>query len=334
MVQRVVGRVLVLGHLVAERTAPEAHGLTAGVVDREHHPSAELVLEPIGPVHERQPRGDEIVALHALLLEHPAEVVPLVGGPTDLEPPGRVAVEAPAAEVLAGGAGLGRLEQQPVVLVDRRAHRLGELGVARLVLARPLVVVPEGDAGFRSEALHRLDEVEVVHLPHERDRVTRRLAAEAPVQTHLGVHVERRGLLLVERAQAAVAGADLLQRQVLADERDDVGRLPDPHHVLVEDSHSGAEATRSTPRLAPRRPGEGRRVASRGARRRGRGRSDPSCPTRTGPPSPPRRRSRARGPGRPGPRRAGGGVRRRSGRPGRAGVGSPSRPARRDAGRR
>ena len=204
--------------------------------------------------------------LHALLLQDTAELIPLVGRPADLEPSRRVAVEAAAAQVLAGRR---RLRATPAAAGgtprSRRPPPPTSLALRDLRLTRALVVVAERDAGLPREALDRVDEVEVLQLPHERDRVTRRLAAEAAVQAHLGVHVERRRLLLVERAQAPVAAPDLLQRELLADERDDVGRLPDPHHVLVEDPHSAPEATPRTAAWgAPRsgRPQSARRSRS------------------------------------------------------------------------
>ena len=67
----------------------------------------------------------------------------------------------------------------------------------------------------------------------------------------LGVHRERRRLLGVERAQTREAAADTLQRDVLADQRDDVGGFPDPLHVLVEDAHPRLQTTRA--RQTPRR---------------------------------------------------------------------------------
>src|SRR4029079_7430229 len=82
-------------------------------------------------------------------------------------------------------------------------------------------------------------EVEVLHLAHERDRVARDATAEAFVDTQLGVHVEGGGLLLVERAEPAVPPTDTLECQVLADEGDEVGGVPDSRHVLVEDAHCG-----------------------------------------------------------------------------------------------
>src|SRR5690606_31100305 len=87
------------------------------------------------------------------------------------------------------------------------------------------------------QLLDRTDEVEVLDLAHEGDGVALGVAPEAVVEAELGVHRERGRLLAVERAQPLVPPADPPQLEVLADEGDDVGGLPDPHHVLVDDPH-------------------------------------------------------------------------------------------------
>jgi len=92
----------------------------------------------------------------------------------------------------------------------------------------------------RREALDRFGEVQAVELAHERDRVAALLAPEAVVQRQLGVHREARAVLRVERAQADEAPADAFQREALADEPDDVGRLPDLRNILVADPHRGS----------------------------------------------------------------------------------------------
>ena len=93
-----------------------------------------------------------------------------------------VAVEPATAEVPARGAALGRVEHQLLVEVDRGAHRLDQPGTPATVLGDGLVVVAQRDAGTRREPLDRVDEVEVLDLAHERDRVAGRPAAEAVVR--------------------------------------------------------------------------------------------------------------------------------------------------------
>ena len=124
-----------------------------------------------------------------------------------------------------------------MVEVDRGGHRLDEPLLARAVLGDVLVVVAQRDAGARREPLDRVDEVEVLDLAHERDRVAARLATEAYEPPISGLMLNDGDLLGVERAQADEAAPDALEREVLAGQRDEIGGVADPRHVLVEDAH-------------------------------------------------------------------------------------------------
>ena len=116
-------------------------------------------------------------------------------------------------------------------------HGLEQLGAA-LVVAPHLLVLVQRDAGPVGQEADGIDEIEVVHGPHEGDGVARLLAAEAVIEALLGVDTEGGRLLGVEGAEAAPAPADLLERGVLADQRHDVGGRPDLGHFLVRYPHS------------------------------------------------------------------------------------------------
>ena len=105
------------------------------------------------------------------------------------------------------------------------------------VLGGRVGVVPQRDARTRGQSLDRVDEVEVLHLAHEGDGVTARVASEALVAPEVGGDVERRGLLRVERAQALPALACALERHVLADQGDEIGRVAHAPDVVVDDAH-------------------------------------------------------------------------------------------------
>ena len=117
----------------------------------------------------------------------------------------------------------------------------------------PLAVLPglrvlvQGDPGPVGQESYGVDEVEMFGGPDECDGIARGLAAEAVVEALLGVDAERRALLGVERAQACPAAADPLERGVLADEGDDVGRRPHLGHVLIGYRHG-----RTVPRRCDR----------------------------------------------------------------------------------
>src|SRR5688500_4191196 len=59
-----------------------------------------------------------------------------------------------------------------------------------------------GHAETLAQSLDRFGKIQLLRLTHERDHVTRLAAAEALVETLVGVDVERRRLLVVEGTQA------------------------------------------------------------------------------------------------------------------------------------
>ena len=148
-----------------------------------------------------------------------------------------VALETAAAQVAARLSPVGTAEQTLVVEVDRGLCRLVQALLA-LALGREVrIVVAQRDVRPRREPLHRTHEVELLDLAHECDRVTALLATETKIGPELGVHRERRRLLGVERAQTLEATPDTLERDVLADEGDEIGGLANPLDVFVEDAH-------------------------------------------------------------------------------------------------
>src|SRR5262249_30563614 len=90
-------------------------------------------------------------------------------------------------------------------------------------------------------------------LPHERDDVAPRVAAETLPESEPLVHPERGCLLGVERAQAHPADADPAEWHVLLDDLDEWHGGTNPLDVLVDDPHSleatGAVLRRRSPLL-------------------------------------------------------------------------------------
>ena len=115
-------------------------------------------------------------------------------------------------------------------------HGLEQTGPALAVPPR-LGVLVQGYPGPIGQEADGVDEIEVLHLPHEGDGVPRGLAAEAVVEALLGVDAEGRALLGMERAQSGPAPAHPLECGMLADERHDVGGRPHLGHVLVGYAH-------------------------------------------------------------------------------------------------
>src|SRR5207247_740030 len=94
-----------------------------------------------------------------------------------------------------------------------------------------------GDPRAASKPLDSTDEVEVLDLTDERDRVAAELAPEALPEPLLLVDVERAGLLRMERAQTDPAATNPLQLNVLRSDLSKVDAVADTLDVLVDDRH-------------------------------------------------------------------------------------------------
>ena len=79
------------------------------------------------------------------------------------------------------------------------------------------------DAGTFREHAQRIGKREPFEFHYERDHVAALLAAEALEESAIGMHVERRRLLTVKRAEPHEVAATLAERDVPADESADVG---------------------------------------------------------------------------------------------------------------
>jgi hypothetical protein len=190
----------------------------------------------------------------------PGEGVPAAGGVAAVEVERRLPVEAALGEELPRRRRLGRTEllgvegrrggvgrDESCPLADRRA-----VGPAR----RPatVVLVVQFDVGAAGEPLDRLAERQMVDLLDERNDIATGIAAETMPQVSRGCDVERRRLLVVERAEALQApAAGALELQVLTDHlvdaaavahQRDVGSAdaPSPGHLVSPQPIPGAPA--------------------------------------------------------------------------------------------
>ena len=92
------------------------------------------------------------------------------------------------------------------------------------------------DARLLGKGSHRIGEFEVVALADVRDGISAGLACtEAMPEPCGGAYLERRGLLVVERAAAPILLTALLEHDGLGHEVNDVGRLSDALDVLIAD---------------------------------------------------------------------------------------------------
>ena len=202
----------------------EADDAAARVGEREDEPALEVVAAALA----RQAGGAQLVGGEPLLRRLARE---RVAAEREAEPElaaDLLAEAAPGEVVARERAGLRVPE---VALVER--GRLVEQRVEPVapapsrVVGRARVLVLRLDVEAVGEPLDRAGEVEALRVADERDRVAARAAAEAVVEALHRVDREARRALLVERAAAGHAPADLAQRRAVLDDRDEVGRLLD-----------------------------------------------------------------------------------------------------------
>ena len=245
VVHGAVGGVLVLRSLCpGKHPPPEGHGFARCTEDGKQDPATKRVRELAPGVHKGKARLNEEVPGGA---EAAHQDVPALRRPAQLEVSDLVAGESPAAQVGAGRRRVGFTKEALVVEGNSVAQHVVEAGALLAGVPLPGVGVAEGEAAHGCQLLHCAHEVQVIDLSHEGDDVTFGAAPKAVEEALFGVHGKRRRLLTVEGAQSREAAPDPLELHVLADDRDDIGALPHPGDVLVDDPHcaslSGANGT-------------------------------------------------------------------------------------------
>ena len=212
------------GIVVREPAGAESEHPPARVGEREDQAGAERVVA--AAVHEAG--RAELLARVALLAGLPRDDV-TAGGEPEAELAADPVVEVSTCKVVADRLPRRRLPEVALVeargVLEQGQQPLTPAPVA-LVVVRALRVL-ELDAIPVGQHLDRLDEVEPLRLLHEREHVAALLAAEAVVGLPLRADGEARRPLVVERAAARVARADLAQLDARTDDLDDVRRRPD-----------------------------------------------------------------------------------------------------------
>src|ERR1022692_854153 len=229
---QVLGAVVVGGQLAGA----ERDHVAAQVPDRPDQPAAELVRQAV-PAAARQSPGEQLVLGEPQAAQVPGGHLPVVGGVADAEPLGVGDLESARGEELASWRGTGGQELLRIKL-GRRPVRFEQPAPLRLLLAWNMaaLLVAQLDAAPGRQPLHRLGEAESVDLADERDDVTALGAGEAVPQAASRGDVERRRLLLVERAQALHrAAARATQLEELPDDLGDGRAGTDQLVVLVTD---------------------------------------------------------------------------------------------------
>ncbi len=246
------GNIEVLGVdliVVEDPPGAEAHHVAAEIPDRPEQAAMEAVDRPATAILGQR-RLVQLVEGEAGLEQVLGQPVPTRRGEAAAEPGGCLGVEASDAEKLAR---LGRLDRGQLLDVElgRPAIGLQQPGPSAPVAldAGPAATVGEPEADPVGQPLDGLDEADVLDLHHEVDHAAALAAAEA-VEGAVGrADVERRRLLVVERAQAAHrTRARPAQRDVLADDLLDPVAVADLGDVAVPDPpRHGRESRRGQP---------------------------------------------------------------------------------------
>src|SRR5690606_24360127 len=225
-------------HPPAERDHPAGR-----IRDREDQPVPEPVVR-LGPALAPldQPGLEQDLVRDAVAGRRVAQPRPFVGRVAQQEALGRLTRDATPLEIAPRHFADRLVSKLPLEVVGRERDRLVQRPEA-LVLRAPPPGLRDLDADALRDLTHRVVEAEPAVLHQEREHVPGFAAAEALVEALRGHDVERRRLLLVERAQRAEILAGTFQRHVLADDLHDVGPQPDLVHYFVRDHSSSTIVT-------------------------------------------------------------------------------------------
>ena len=220
--------------VVEDPPGPEADRLAAGLADRPQQAPAEAVVRR--PPDRDQPGRDGLLLGEALLPQVAQQGVAVARREADPELLGRRLVEAALPQELARHDGVGRGQRVGVVGLGHavRLDQPGALGAARALGPRVALLAAQRHAVLVGEALHDLGEAQAVDLHQEGDHVAAFPAAEAVPELAGRVDVERRGLLVVEGAQALErAAAGGAEGDVVGDDVVDLGLLTHLRDVFL-----------------------------------------------------------------------------------------------------
>ena len=233
-------RVQVLGLvLLVDLPGAEGDRLAHLVADREDHAVAEAVDRPLAAVAHEARRAERVEVGHGVVSAAPGMVrpqavevaderVPRVRGGAELEALSHRRGEA--ARVQRGARGRAGLLVRERLAEEVRGDGVG--AQQRLAAAAGDVLgarLAKLDAGALGERAQRVDELHLVVVHHEVDRVPGGAAREALVEAValVGDHAHRGRAVVVERAQPHVLAALGPQLHVLAHQRHEVRGVED-----------------------------------------------------------------------------------------------------------
>src|SRR5712691_3807936 len=254
-VERCLGRVEILGLLVAEGAAAEGDDVALEIADREEEAAAESIVDARAALtRDREARGDEHVFRDLLGFHEARECVPALGRQPQAEAAHHLGVDPALVQVLPRAL-TRRLRELVHVEVPGQRHGAEEL-LAAAVAPVTAAVLGECHARLLGERAHGLGKRELVLAHQEAERVAAHATPEAVEDPLPGIDHEGRSLLHVEGTEAFPVLTGLLQIHKPADQVDDVDRRADlVERRLGVGRH--AQLTFSAATVAPAPPSAG-----------------------------------------------------------------------------
>jgi hypothetical protein len=166
------------------------------------------------------------------------ELPPVVGRPPETELGPRGGLESPSLQLTPRGGpsrGTELLCEELLGLLEQRSDAV------RLLPSTPgfRAAWRKRDPESAREPLDRFGEREPFDLHHELEDIPAPVAAEAVVETFVGIDRERRRLLVVEGAQAFVFAPPLPETDVLAHHLHQIGGVADLFHRVTSEVEVG-----------------------------------------------------------------------------------------------
>ena len=245
--ERGLGRVDVFGRILGGRENASAEGNDFAVVvaDGKHEALAEPVGQRFVLAAVEEPAGPQLVVFEAggaRVFEQGAAVV---GRVADLPIFRDVGADLAGFEVVAGGGAGGRAKKVGVEPVGGGfvQHEESLAQFAALVVTGCGFVLENGDTGFLREAADRGGEVDAFVFHDELEDAAPGAAAEAVVGLLLRADVEGWGFLAVEGAEGAPTRAGAFEREVAADDFDNVAGGGDALDTFLGDAGHGRDVS-------------------------------------------------------------------------------------------
>ena len=243
--ERGLGRVDVFGRVFGrgQDASTKGNDFAVVVADGEHEALAEPVSQRFVLAAVEEPAGPQLVVFEAGGARVFEQGAAALGRIPDVPIFGDIGADLAGFQVLAGGGAGGRAEKVGVEPVCggfvQREESLAQF--AALVVTGCGFIFEKGYAGFLGQAADRGGEVNAFIFHDELEDAASGAAAEAVVGLLLRADMERRGFLAVKRTERAPTRAGALQREVAADDFNDVAGGGDALDAFLGDAGHGPE---------------------------------------------------------------------------------------------